>query len=58
MTLSISCKDVGTDCDFVAQAETEDELLQKVAQHAKEAHGMTEVDADTLARVKSAIKET
>ena len=58
MTLSIACKDVGTDCSFTAEAETEEELLKKVAQHAKEAHGMTTVDAATLAKVKSAIKRS
>jgi len=58
MTLSIACKDVGTDCSFKAEAETEEELLKKVAQHAKEAHGMTTVDAATLAKVKSAIKRS
>jgi predicted small metal-binding protein len=56
MTLSIACKDVGTNCSFSAQAETEEELLKKVAQHAKEAHGMANVDAATLAKVKGAIK--
>jgi predicted small metal-binding protein len=58
MTLSISCKDVGTDCSFTAKAETEEELLKKVAQHAREAHGMTSIDAATLAKVKSAIKRS
>ena len=58
MTLSLSCKDVGTNCSFVAKAETEAELLKKVAQHAKEAHGMTNIDAATLAKVKGAIKRT
>jgi len=58
MTLSLACKDVGTNCSFTAKAETEEELLKKVAQHAKEAHGMTSIDAATLAKVKSAIKRT
>ena len=58
MALSLACKDVGTNCSFVAKAETEDELLKKVAQHAKEAHGMTNIDAATLAKVKGAIKRT
>ena len=60
MTLSIACKDVDvrTKCNFVAKAETEDELLTKVAQHAKDAHGMTNIDADTTAKVKAAIKHS
>ncbi len=56
MTVSVSCKDVGVDCDFKAEAQTEEELLKKLAQHAKEAHNMSSIDAATLAKVKSAIK--
>jgi len=56
MKLSVACKDVGVNCDFKAEAATEEELLKKVAQHAKEVHGMTTIDAATLAKVKSAIK--
>jgi predicted small metal-binding protein len=56
MKYSVGCKDVGMNCDFKAEASTEEELLKKVAQHAKDAHGMTTIDAATLAKVKSAIK--
>ncbi len=58
MKHSIACKDVGIEnCDFKAEASTEEELLQKVAQHAKDVHGMATIDAATLAKVKSAIKK-
>ena len=56
MKHSIACKDVGVNCDFKAEAPTEEELLKKVAQHAKDKHGMATIDAATLAKVKSAIK--
>ncbi len=57
MKHSVACKDVGMkNCDFKAEASTEEELLRKVAQHAKDAHGMATIDAATLAKVKSAIK--
>jgi predicted small metal-binding protein len=58
MTYSIGCKDVGMDCDFKAEAQTEEELLKKVAQHAKDAHGMTTIDAATLEKLKSKVKKT
>lgn len=58
MTVSVACKDVGVNCDFKAEAQTEEELLKKVAQHAKEAHNMSSVDAATLAKVKSVIKRS
>jgi predicted small metal-binding protein len=58
MTVSVACKDVGANCSWSAKAETEEELLKKVAQHAKESHGMTSVDPAMLAKVKGAIKHT
>jgi len=58
MTFSIGCKDVGVDCSFTAEAATEEELLKKIAQHAKDAHGMTSIDAATLVKVKGAIKRS
>lgn len=58
MAFRIGCKDVGVDCSFTAEAATEEELLKKVAQHAKDAHGMTSIDAATLAKVKGAIKRS
>lgn len=34
----VSCQDMGKDCDFVAMAETEDELVRELKTHAQEAH--------------------
>ena len=57
MTKIIRCKDVGLDCDFEAQAETEEELLKKVAEHAGTTHNMTEIPEEVLAKVRAAIKD-
>ncbi|HYX28833.1 MAG TPA: DUF1059 domain-containing protein [Pyrinomonadaceae bacterium] len=53
---TITCSDVGPDCAFTASAETEEELMQKVAAHASE-HGITEVTPELMEKVKSAIKD-
>jgi predicted small metal-binding protein len=57
MSKRVHCRDVGYDCDGVVEAESEKELLQKVAAHAKEAHGLHEVSAEIVAKVKSVIRE-
>lgn len=57
MAKTIRCADVGPDCDFEALAETEEELLELVADHAERAHGMDEIDAEMEERVKGAIRE-
>ena len=57
MMQKVHCRDIGYDCEGVVQAETIDELLAKVAQHAKEAHGLEEVTEVVVAKVKSVIRE-
>ena len=57
MTKSLSCADVGaTDCNWSASAETEEELMVKVKEHAKE-HGHDEIPAELAAKIQSAIKD-
>lgn len=42
MALQFQCKNVGvTDCNHTATAETADELVAKVADHAESKHGVT-----------------
>ncbi len=41
MALEFACQRVGvTDCKSVTTADTKEELLAKVAEHAKSAHGV------------------
>jgi predicted small metal-binding protein len=51
----MKCRSVGLDCDFVARGETEDQVMQKVAEHAKKDHGMNNLPADVVTKVKAAI---
>lgn len=57
MPLVVHCRDVGFDCDGVVRAETEEELLQQVAEHAKSTHGLEEVTDEIVEKVKSVIRE-
>jgi predicted small metal-binding protein len=41
----------------VIRGETEDEVLKKGAQHAREAHGIDKMDDDTVRAVKAKIRE-
>ncbi len=53
----LRCRDVGADCDFVARAGTEEEILKKAAEHARTAHNMKEIPEALLARVRSLIRD-
>jgi predicted small metal-binding protein len=58
MAKEISCGDIFPGCAFHAHASTERELLEKVAKHAAEAHGITEVTPEVLATVRGVIRES
>ena len=57
MTKSISCADAGSDCGWSATAETEEELMNKVAEHANAEHIDMEITPEVVAKIKSIIKE-
>ena len=41
---SLSCRDTGFDCDYVAEAENDNELFRKGEQHVFNVHGMNKQD--------------
>jgi predicted small metal-binding protein len=57
MAKVMKCREVGLDCDFVATGENEGEIMAKVAKHAKEDHGMTDISPEVVAKVQAAIHE-
>ena len=57
MAKFISCRDVGVDCDFVARGQTEEEILQQCAEHARTEHGMNEIPPELVEKVRSGIRE-
>ena len=42
--LSVSCREVGVDCDFVGKGRTEEELMNNIIEHAIKDHGYTRED--------------
>jgi len=57
MAKAVSCRDVGADCDFEARADTEEELMRKLAQHAREGHNMHEIPQELRDKIKAHIRE-
>jgi len=51
----MECSNLVPGCGFKVHAETEEELLKHVAQHAHDVHGVEEVSPELLAKVKAAI---
>jgi predicted small metal-binding protein len=48
--------DPTTKCQYIVRGETEEEVLQKAAEHAKE-HGIREVTPELIKRVKENIHD-
>lgn len=51
----IFCKDLGIDCGWVGRADTEEELLEKVAQHAAAVHGLGELPEEMITKGRAAM---
>ena len=57
MSKVVSCRDVGMDCDFVARGQTETEILEQCAEHARTDHGVTEIPDEVIAKVRAEIHD-
>ena len=57
MAKVVSCRDVGMDCDFVAKGDSEQDVLQQCADHARTDHGMDEIPAEVADKVRAAIHD-
>jgi predicted small metal-binding protein len=56
MTKVLNCRDIGFDCEAVVRADSEDEALEQVAQHAKTVHGLEEVSPELAQKAREAMK--
>jgi len=45
------------DCDFVARAETEEEILKKAAEHIGPAHNIHDISEEIVQRARAAITD-
>lgn len=57
MTKVVHCRDVGFDCDGVVRAESEEEAMRMVAEHAKDVHNIERVPPEVAQRVREVIRE-
>ncbi len=57
MVKTYTCRDVGVDCDWAASSETEEGLMELIAEHAKKVHPEIELTSELVAAVKGAFKD-
>ncbi|MEW6441238.1 MAG: DUF1059 domain-containing protein [bacterium] len=54
---TLSCRDVGVDCDFVARGRTEEEIFRKCEEHARKDHNMQGIPDDLRTKMRGFIRE-
>ncbi len=57
MAKQLKCGDLMPGCKFVAEGKDVAEVMQKGAEHAKTAHGITTIPPEMLKKVQAAIKD-
>lgn len=53
----LRCREVGFDCEGVIRADSEEEVLRQAATHAASAHGLSTLDEETAAAIRSKIRD-
>lgn len=49
------CRDIGIDCDFKVSGKEAADLIPQIAEHARSAHQMEEIDDDLKDRINNSI---
>lgn len=57
MTRELNCSDAGFDCDAVVRADTDEEVMAQAATHARDVHGLEQIDAETAQKIRSQIHD-
>lgn len=56
MARTLVCRDTGVDCDWSRTAETVEDVMKNVDEHAPEAHGIKEIPNEMADRIRGRIK--
>ncbi len=51
------CKDVGYDCEWKLEGNSEEQMLPVIEQHAAEVHNLTHFKPEAVEHVKEAIRK-
>jgi predicted small metal-binding protein len=51
------CQDIGQKCGWVQSAATVGEMMPRIEEHARTAHGITVIPADLKAKIEAAIRD-
>lgn len=53
----LRCAEAGFECDAVIQGEDDQEVMAKAGEHARQVHGMDEIDEETGEKLRALIHD-
>lgn len=57
MAKTFSCRSLGISCVWAASADSEEELIKKILNHAAEEHNIKDMNEAQLKRIKELMKD-
>ncbi len=57
MARELRCADLGMNCSWSVKAKTDEEVIQKAATHAAQAHHLQKIEEPMLTQVRKAIHD-
>jgi predicted small metal-binding protein len=57
MTKVLRCSELMPGCPWEGRGESEADVLMQAAEHAKEAHNLTDISPELIAQVRGAIQD-
>lgn len=55
--LTLTCLDVGVNCDAKFEAETEEEIIELAREHARTEHHLDPIPQDVIEKCRQSIRE-
>jgi len=57
MAKTLHCADLMPGCDYVVKGDSEQDVLQQAAEHARTVHNISEITPELAAQVQSKIRD-
>ncbi len=57
MAKILSCRELGTECDFIARGKTVEDVIEKAKEHGRKVHDMKDFPPDMLTKARSLVRE-
>ncbi|MCL5951178.1 MAG: DUF1059 domain-containing protein [Chloroflexi bacterium] len=54
---TLRCRDAGFDCPAEMRGETEEEVMEKAAEHARSVHGLSEISREAVEKIRTLIRD-